>query len=268
MKKKLTLTLLLISFNSFALDLGNFIDSAKNIGEKAKVLMEKRTNERNEISNKKSDNTVSNFLMKDFINENVCSVILKNNGYFTTCYDYDEKGMLFGEYKLDGKLVNKGNIEKRPSFYTDLNIPKKFRSESKDYTHSGFDRSHAIANDASFDYELRSQKSTYTMSNILPHYPNTNRKSILAIEKYERLVASKLGSLNVFVVSEYSNSPKKIGRNKISVPIGIGKMYWNTEKNFKKCFYIKNDNKIYSLRETEVDCSVLLNKAKKMKNKK
>lgn len=266
MKKKIALTILLISFKSFALDLGNFVDNAKEWGNKGKEIIENKLKEREDKKEETINPKVSNFLMNDYINKKNCSLILENQGYFKTCYDYNKKGLLFGEYKLDGKLVNQGNIEERPPFYTDLNVPVKYRSESKDYTNSGFDRSHAIANDASFDYELRSQKSTYVMSNILPHYPNTNRKSILAIEKYERLIASKLGDLNVFVISEYSDNPKKIGKNQISVPDALGKMYWNNEKDFKKCFYIKNDNKVYSLKETEVDCSFLLDKAKKIKN--
>ena len=52
------------------------------------------------------------------------------------------KGAKYVFYTLDGKLVNKLNIKKRPSFYTEKNLKKKYRSHTRDYTHSGYDRGH------------------------------------------------------------------------------------------------------------------------------
>lgn len=50
---------------------------------------------------------------------------MKNNGYFQTCYNYENKGAKYVAYTIDGSNVNVKNIEKRPRFYDDLNIPKK-----------------------------------------------------------------------------------------------------------------------------------------------
>lgn len=252
LKKIIFVMFTIISFNVYALEKDKFIDVFTEF--KSKIV----------FKNKESSKNINKYTISDFINDGNCSILLKNNGFYDNCYSYKYKGSVFGFYKLDGSLVNSKNIDERPNFYTDKNIPKKYISESKDYTNSGFDRSHAIANDASFDYDLRSQKSTYTMSNILPHYPNTNRKSILAVEKYERLIASKLGYINAFVVNFYSSNPKKIGKNQISIPDGIGRMYWNEDAGFEKCFYIKNDNLIYSIKETVVDCSEIFELSRKM----
>jgi len=77
------------------------------------------------------------------------------------------KGAKYVAYTLYGDKVNSVNIKKRMGFYTEKNIPAKYRSKNKDYTHSGYDRGH-LANDASFDYSKKSLRKTYSMANIIP----------------------------------------------------------------------------------------------------
>ena len=104
--------------------------------------------------------------LSDYINKENCSQII-NKQVFTICYDYKMKGAKYVSYTLDGKKVNAVNIKKRHSFYTEKNLPKKYRSHTKDYTHSGYDRGH-LANDASFDYSKKVVRKTYSMANIIP----------------------------------------------------------------------------------------------------
>ena len=195
-----------------------------------------------------------NLFVKQYINDQNCDKILRNKGFFTTCYDYSLKSPIYIYMEIDGSLVNEKNIKKRPSFFTDKNIPKKYQTHTKDYTRTGFDRGHCGANDASNDYSLKSQKMTYVMSQIIPQYPNTNRKSYLAVEKYERSIASKLGFINSLTLNEFTNNPKRIGRSKLAVPSGTFKIYWNNKQEFKKCFYIPNDDVIYKLKEMLINC--------------
>ena len=86
----------------------------------------------------------------NFINKHNCDQIIDKQ-VFTICYDYKRKGAKYVAYTLYGDKVNSVNIKKRMGFYTEKNIPAKYRSKNKDYTHSGYDRGH-LANDASFDY--------------------------------------------------------------------------------------------------------------------
>lgn len=75
------------------------------------------------------------------------------------------KGAQYVAYTLDGAKVNAVNIKKRRSFYTERNLKKKYRSHTKDYTHTGYERGH-LANDASFDYDKKdvlSMRLTSTM---------------------------------------------------------------------------------------------------------
>jgi aconitate hydratase 2/2-methylisocitrate dehydratase len=65
--------------------------------------------------------------------------------FYKVCYSHKNKGALFISYSLYGELVDKINIKKRPSFYSEKNIPLKYRSKSSDYVKSGFDRGHLLS---------------------------------------------------------------------------------------------------------------------------
>ena len=203
-------------------------------------------------------NTNQSFLVKKYINDEICDKILDNDGYFKTCYNYNLKGSIYGYSKLKGSNINKLNIDERDNFFPDLNLDIDVRTYTKDYTKSGFDRGHSIVNDASFDYSERSKKSTYVMSNIVPQYPNTNRKSYLSVENYERLIALKLDEVETLTINYYGENPKRIGKSGVAVPTGFAKIFWNNDNNFQRCFYIPNDDVIYSLKDLEVSCKDLI----------
>lgn len=198
--------------------------------------------------------------LSDYINKQNCDQIIDKQVY-TICYDYKAKGARYVAYKLDGSKVNAVNIKKRSSFYTEKNLKKKYRSHTKDYTHTGYDRGH-LANDASFDYNKKVVRKTYSMANIIPQAPQVNRKTWIKSEKLERSVASKLGSVNVINGVIYSDNPKRIGKNRIAVPDAFWKMIYNDKKNYKKCFYYKNDlnakGKGDKLKSHLIDCSSIV----------
>ena len=133
--------------------------------------------------------------IKNLINKKNCNHIIDKDVH-TIWYDYFYKGAKYVAYTLNADLLNKGNIKERGAFYTESNIPHKYRSNSSDYTNSGYDRGH-IANDASFDYDEKAMRKTYSMSNIIPQSQLVNRNTWIKVERYERLVASKLGYVSV-----------------------------------------------------------------------
>ena len=197
--------------------------------------------------------------LNEYINKANCDQIIDKQ-VFTICYDYKLKGAKYVAYTLDGAKVNAVNIKKRNSFYTEKNLPNKYRSHNKDYTHSGYDRGH-LANDASFDYDKKVVRKTYTMANIIPQAPKVNRKTWIKAEKLERNVAVSLGMVNVLNGVVYSSNPPRIGKNSIAVPKGFWKMIYNDKENYKKCFYYKNDldaiAKGDKLKSHLVDCGTL-----------
>jgi len=198
--------------------------------------------------------------INDYINETNCNQII-NKKVFTVCYDYNLKGTKYVAYELDGTLVNYLNIKKRKSFYTEKNLKKEYRSYSKDYINSGFDRGH-LASDASFDYDKKIVRKTYTMINIIPQAPKVNRYTWIKAEKFERLIAVKLGKVNVINGVVYESNPIRIGKHKIAVPSFFWKMIYNDETNYKKCFMYQNINDIDikkdKLKQHLVDCESLI----------
>lgn len=193
--------------------------------------------------------------ISDFINLKNCDQIIDKQ-IFKICYSYKHKGALAVWYELDGNLVNKNNIKDRPEFYSEKNIPIQYRTKSQDYISSGFDRGH-LAPDANFDYNLKAQVKTYTMANIVPQYPTLNRKAWIKAEKYARSISSKLQTVTVLNLVDYSNSTTQIGKNKLSVPTTFYKIIFNDNKNFKKCFKYENieiNTTIDKLKDHQIDC--------------
>jgi len=96
-----------------------------------------------------------------------CDIIL-NKTASDICYSCKRKEPNFVVYDLYGNLVNKNNYSRKHlSFKPDYSLPKKCRSYSNDYTHSGYDREHHLEN-TSFDYSRKIQSETFLMSNIAP----------------------------------------------------------------------------------------------------
>ena len=163
----------------------------------------------------------------DFINKQNCDQVL-DKGFYKICYDYKAKGAKFVGYTLAGSKVNAGNIKKRPRFYPDREIPRQVRTTSRDYTHNEFhaDRGH-LAPDASFDWSPQSLKSVYSMANIIPQYKWINRKTWVKAERYERLEATKLGSVHVINGVVYGDYSKRLRKSGIAYPVGYWKMLYN-----------------------------------------
>jgi endonuclease G, mitochondrial len=197
--------------------------------------------------------------LSQYINKQNCSQIIDKQ-VFTICYDYKAKGAKYVSYTLDGYKVNVANTRSRPSFYTEKNLKKKYRSASKDYENSGYDKGH-LANHGSFDYDEKAKRKTYTMANVIPQAPMVNQYHWSKAERLERKVAVSLGSVSVLNGVLYSSNPLRIGKNQIAVPDGYWKMIYNDDKNYKKCFYYENDldavAKGDKLKSHLVDCSGL-----------
>lgn len=193
--------------------------------------------------------------ISDFINLKNCDQIIDKE-VFKICYSYEHKGALAVWYELDENLVNKNNIKERPEFYSEKNIPIQYRTKSQDYINSGFDRGH-LAPDANFDYDVKAQAKTYTMANIVPQNPTLNRKTWIKAEKYERFVASKLKTVTIINLVDYSKSTTQIGKNNLSVPNTFYKIIFNNDKNFKKCFKYENieiNPQTDKLKDHQIDC--------------
>lgn len=185
----------------------------------------------------KGDITKSNIdAYKPFFTKDVCDQILTDT--FTICYDHERKSPTAVYVEVTGETVVK-DIHKRPPFFTDKRVKKEFRTTSKDYTNSGYDRGHFGASDASHDWDKKHQKATYSMANIVPQTPFANRYKFIALEKHEREMAVKYGRLENLTLAYWNNRPKKIGKSELHVPSGFAKLYTDG-KGYKECFFVWN----------------------------
>jgi len=194
--------------------------------------------------------------ISDFINYNKCDKII-NKKVYKICYSFKNKGALAVWYELDGDLVNKINIKKRPRFYSEKNIPVKYRAKLRDYKGSGMDRGH-LASDSSFDYDEKIQRKTYTLANVIPQYPKINRVTWLKAERYERVIARKIKSVTVINLVDYSKDKGEIGKGKIKIPTSYTKILFNNEKKYKMCLRYENvvnvNTKKDKLKSHKINC--------------
>ena len=190
----------------------------------------------------KGDINKSNIKMfKSFFTKEKCDQILIDT--FTICYNHDRKSPTAVYVEVTGETVEQ-DIDKRPPFFTDKRVKKEFRTTSKDYTKTGYDRGHFGASDASHDWDLKHQKATYSMANIVPQTPFANRYKFIALEKHEREMAVKYGRLENLTIAFWNNRPKKIGKSELHVPSAFAKLYTDG-KGYKECFFVWN-NDVYS----------------------
>lgn len=203
--------------------------------------------------------TLFAFNSQEYMNNNYCDKLI-TNPYFKVCYDYKLMGAKTIIYTLYGDKVNEINIKKRPSFHTEKSLDRAYRVSPKSYSKTGYDRGH-MANDASFDWSMKSLSSTYTMANIVPQNPRVNRYQWTKVERYSRMVARKLGSVNIVNIIQYSHNPKRLKKQNIAIPKGFYKILYNKEKNFEKCFYYKNTSSKHDkkdkLKKHLIECSLI-----------
>jgi len=165
-------------------------------------------------------------------------------------YSLEHKGALMVKYKISN-LANKSNpIKKRPSFYTEKLIPKKYRTRNKDYSSynakqltnkTKLDKGH-MAPHGTFDYDLKLLRKTYTLANVVPQYPSVNRHLWIKAEKFERKLASFVPNLTVTNIIKYRNKPNKMGD--ISIPYKFYKII--SDGTFRVIFsYENNPDTIY-----------------------
>jgi len=177
---------------------------------------------------------------RELFSQEQCDSII-DKGSYLSCYDFSNRTSTLVGYRLDGEKVSEININQRPRFYEERTLPHYARAHYMDYGKArGFDRGH-LASDASFDWSKKSLNDAYSMINIVPQYPKLNRRTWVKAERYSRIIAIKLGCVDVLNIVVTSPNPQRIGRNQVAVPKGFYKVLYNDEKEFRRCFYYENE---------------------------
>lgn len=198
--------------------------------------------------------------LSDYVDIKKCDQVIDKQLY-SICYSYKNKGALSGWVKLDNKSEATG-IKKRPKFYNESTIPMPYRTKNDDYKGYGEDwnRGHFIVSDADFDYDEKALNKAYTMANIIPQSATVNQKTWTKVEKYGRMLTSKLGYINSISIAKYDNPNQKIS-NDIVIPTMLYRIYYNNDAKFEKCFKYENvlnvDYKNDDLKNHEIDCKTI-----------
>ncbi|GAB6073601.1 DNA/RNA non-specific endonuclease [Nautilia lithotrophica] len=177
--------------------------------------------------------------LNKYFEDHKCDIVLHKKA-FDICYSCGKKEPDFVAYTLYGNLVNQNNYSKKHiSFKPDYELPRKCRSYSNDYTHSGYDREHNAPN-ASFDYERGIQKETFLMSNISPQAKWLNRKYWAKVERFARFEAVKYGKVEVITGSCGSIGKLK---NNVNIPKWWFKIIYVPKINKTISFLVPNTSK-------------------------
>jgi len=228
--------------------------SACQVEHKKYTYVEQNTETQQVVNNNKNGKSIED----KYINSDNCDQII-DKVYFKVCYDYNLKAAKSVAYTLEGDLVDEGNIEVRPRFYAESVIDTPYRAEDNDYKYSGYDRGH-LAPDAAFDWSQESLEATYSLANIIPQDSDVNQHQWVKAEEHARKEAKILNEIHVINIVVYSENPKRIGSDKIAVSKGYYKVMYNSDKNYKECFYYENNASLNSstLNGNKVDCKEAL----------
>lgn len=202
--------------------------------------------------------------LDNFISYDNCDQIIEKEfstgSLLSICYDYGYKSAKYVAYTLDGTLVNSKNINERPSYHVEREIPNEYRTTFT-YSQTGYEHGH-LAPDASFDYNMEDLRIVYTLANIIPQDPNINGDFWSDVEKYAREMAEHLGELSVINGVVFDKKPLYIGKNKMAVSKGFWKILYNEDEAFRECYYYDNfvlfDVDKDTLLSHKVDCNSLI----------
>ena len=128
------------------------------------------------------------------------------------------KGPLYSaEHLTADQVAGADSISRSGSWHQETGIPSADRSQSSDYTNSGYDRGHMTpAGDAS---TLASEGETFSMANVVPQVHKLNAGEWEKIETYVRGLATQLGDVYVVTGPAFAtDSVPTIGKDGVAVP--------------------------------------------------
>ena len=96
------------------------------------------------------------------------------------------------------------------------------------------------------------------MANIVPQIAEVNRKKWNKAKTHARKMAKKYNEIVVINVIVFNKEPQRVGKDNVAIPKGFYKILYNTQSNYKECFYYKNSlNQSKTLNSHIVNCNIL-----------
>jgi endonuclease G, mitochondrial len=161
-------------------------------------------------------------------------------GYYTEWNSATKNPMYSAEYLIEENVSGVEN--RRGEFKPHPNIPAEKQASNWDYARSGFDRGHmAPAGDMRKDSAAMQQ--SFYLTNMVPQYPDLNRRVWAGLERYVRLKVTPDRPLYVITGPVYDGSKKMIG-NGVYIPSHTFKVIYDLRNNKVASYMVPNAQKV------------------------
>ena len=128
--------------------------------------------------------------------------------------------------------------ERKNTFYEESRLPPDERADLDDYARSGFDRGH-LAPAADMPDE-RAQHESFSLANMIPQDPQSNRGLWSGIESAARGLARKSGELYVVSGPILQGTTLQRLRGRVLVPTHIFKAVYDPKRNQTGAYLVEN----------------------------
>jgi endonuclease G, mitochondrial len=128
--------------------------------------------------------------------------------------------------------------ERKDTFHEEPRLPPDERADLDDYARSGFDRGH-LAPAADMPDE-QAQHESFSLANMIPQDPQSNRGLWSGIESAVRGFARKSGELYVVSGPVFQGATLKRLRGRVLVPTHIFKAVYDPKRNQAAAYLVEN----------------------------
>jgi len=128
--------------------------------------------------------------------------------------------------------------ERKDTFHEESRLPPDERADLDDYTRSGFDRGH-LAPAADMPDE-QAQHESFSLANMIPQDPQSNRGLWSGIESAVRGLARKSGDLYVVSGPIFQGATLQRLRGRVLVPTHIFKAVYDPKRNQAAAYLVEN----------------------------
>lgn len=145
------------------------------------------------------------------------------------------------EYLTRERLNEAYELERVDNFHPESRLPKVVRTNTYDYSGSGYDRGHLAPN--ADMATMQQQYNSFSLANIVPQSPYLNREVWRQVESSTRYLTKVYGTVYVVTGTVYEgNTASMIGKNaRIMVPTHIYKAIYVPAINQAGVYYAPND---------------------------
>jgi endonuclease G, mitochondrial len=128
--------------------------------------------------------------------------------------------------------------ERKDTFHEEAELPPDERADLNDYTRSGFDRGH-LAPAADMPDE-QAQHESFSLANMIPQDPQSNRGLWSSIESAVRGLARRSGELYVVSGPIFQGATLQRLRGRVLVPTHIFKAVYDPKRNQSAAYLVEN----------------------------